>query len=57
MGEPVVHLLVAGPSVFICDECVDLCVEICSEKRRKARERRAIEERARLIIFGADSDA
>jgi hypothetical protein len=24
-----VHKLVAGPTVFICDECVDLCIGIC----------------------------
>jgi hypothetical protein len=26
-----VHKLVAGPAVFICDECVDLCVDIIDE--------------------------
>jgi hypothetical protein len=26
-----VKKLVAGPTVFICDECVDLCVDICWE--------------------------
>ncbi len=25
--------LIAGPTVFICDECVDLCVTIIAEKR------------------------
>ncbi|WP_409566695.1 ClpX C4-type zinc finger protein [Methylobacterium sp. E-005] len=24
--------LIAGPVVFICDECVDLCVEIIAER-------------------------
>ena len=24
--------LIAGPSVFICDECVDLCNEIISDE-------------------------
>jgi ribosome modulation factor len=28
-----VRKLIAGPSVFICDECVDLCHEIVSEER------------------------
>ena len=27
-----VRKLVAGPSVYICDECVDLCVDILSEE-------------------------
>ena len=26
--------LIAGPTVFICDECVDLCVEIIKEEKR-----------------------
>lgn len=27
-----VRKLIAGPTVFICDECVWLCWEICSER-------------------------
>jgi ClpX C4-type zinc finger/Glyoxalase superfamily protein len=27
-----VHKLVAGPAVYICDECVDLCVDIVDEQ-------------------------
>ena len=27
-----VNKLIAGPSVFICDECVDLCNEIISDE-------------------------
>ncbi len=29
-----VKKLIAGPSVFICDECVDLCIEIIREENR-----------------------
>ena len=29
-----VLLLIAGPTVFICDECIDLCTEIVAEKRK-----------------------
>jgi ATP-dependent protease Clp ATPase subunit len=29
-----VSQLIAGPAVFICDECIDLCVTILTEKRR-----------------------
>ena len=29
-----VKKLIAGPTVFICDECVDLCVEIIKEEKR-----------------------
>lgn len=28
-----VKKLIAGPTVFICDECVDLCVVIIAEMR------------------------
>lgn len=31
-----VQQLIAGPTVFICDECVDLCMTIV-EERRKAK--------------------
>ena len=27
-----VHKLIAGPAVFICDECIDLCVDIVDEQ-------------------------
>jgi len=29
-----VKKLIAGPTVFICDECVDLCVDIIKEENR-----------------------
>ena len=29
--------LIAGPTVFICDECVELCMRIVLEKRSNAR--------------------
>lgn len=25
--------LIAGPTVFICDECVDVCIPIVAQKR------------------------
>jgi ATP-dependent Clp protease ATP-binding subunit ClpX len=30
-----VRKLIAGPKVFICDGCVDLCVEIIREERQR----------------------
>ena len=27
--------LIAGPGVYICDECIELCVEIIEEERSK----------------------
>lgn len=29
-----VRKLIAGPLVFICNECVDLCADIIAEERR-----------------------
>lgn len=34
-----VEFIVAGPAVYICDECVDLCVWIVAEHRAKRAER------------------
>ena len=34
-----VRKLIAGPNVYICDECVDICLDIIAEDRAKeARE-------------------
>lgn len=38
-----VRKLIAGPNVYICDECVDICLDIISEDRaREARETRKV---------------
>jgi len=29
-----VERLIAGPAVYICDECVELCAEILAEERQ-----------------------
>jgi hypothetical protein len=31
-----VRKLIAGPTVFICDECVEVCVEIIADDSRKS---------------------
>ena len=31
-----VNKLIAGPDVYICNECVDLCVEIIARERPEA---------------------
>ena len=35
-----VRKLIAGPTVYICDECVDICLDIIAEER-KAKSRKA----------------
>jgi ATP-dependent Clp protease ATP-binding subunit ClpX len=32
-GEHEIHKLVAGPGVYICDECVTLCQEIIEQEQ------------------------
>jgi ATP-dependent Clp protease ATP-binding subunit ClpX len=34
-GQEEVKKLIAGPSVYICDECIDLCNDIVKEDRKK----------------------
>lgn len=36
-----VSVLVAGPSSFICSECVDLCKEICDDRRTEIAKQEA----------------
>ena len=31
-----VHKLIAGPTVFICDECVELCMDIVGEEKKSS---------------------
>lgn len=37
-----VKKLIAGPTVFICDECVDLCEDILNERPRDPRETNSV---------------
>ena len=37
-GRDEVHKLIAGPVVYICDECVDLCNDIIAEECEEERE-------------------
>lgn len=36
-GQNEVRKLIAGPTVFICDECIDLCMEIIREEEKTGR--------------------
>jgi ATP-dependent Clp protease ATP-binding subunit ClpX len=48
-----VRKLIAGPNVYICDECVDICLDIIAEDRaREAREsRRNLPKPAEIKTF------
>ena len=41
-----VEFLFAGPTAFICNECVDLCREILDHERTERRRRREAESAA-----------
>ena len=50
-----VRKLIAGPTVFICDECVELCNDICGWKIiRPADERTKITPKVRYDVFERD---
>lgn len=34
-GQKEVKKLIAGPGVYICDECIDLCMDIIDEEKDK----------------------
>src|SRR5215211_7331931 len=37
-----VKKLIAGPSVYICDECIDLCNDIISEEREREEDKKKV---------------
>lgn len=45
--------LIAGPTVFICDECVAICVDVVSERRIKLQQN----ERTHRLSKGIDLTA
>lgn len=49
-----VFILIAGPTVFICDECIDLCAAILLEKREAATAENEWRGAA-AILQGADA--
>ena len=62
-SEDLVEKLIAGPSVFICDKCVDLCSSILQEKTKKTASTKfdftilkpkEIKERLDQYIIGQD---
>ena len=38
-----VHRLISGPDVYICDECVELCIDLMNEKDLEAAEAELVE--------------
>jgi ATP-dependent Clp protease ATP-binding subunit ClpX len=52
-GQHEVRKLIAGPTVFICDQCVELCMDIISEENKSSlvKSRDGIPTRARSARF------
>jgi ATP-dependent Clp protease ATP-binding subunit ClpX len=52
-----VRKLIAGPSVFICDECVDLCNDIIREEMQESggEARTSCRSRARSTRFSTST--
>ena len=44
-GKPQSHVrrLISGPDVYICDECVELCLELLEEKEQESQETEVVE--------------
>jgi ATP-dependent Clp protease ATP-binding subunit ClpX len=40
-GQDQVRKLVAGPGVYICDQCIDLCQEVLEEDNRSSGQKKA----------------
>ena len=40
-GQEQVRKLVAGPGVYICDQCIDLCQEVLEEDTRSATQKKS----------------
>ncbi len=45
-----VRKLIAGPTVFICDECVELCMDIIREETKMVCRPRAISAKCWMIM-------
>src|SRR6266550_3962006 len=48
-----VKKLIAGPGVYICDECIDLCNEIIEEELSQSSEVRFVElQKSNILLLG-----
>ena len=46
-----VRKLIAGPTVFICDECVELCMDIIREENKSSLARRHPDAEGNLQVL------
>lgn len=50
-----VRRLIAGPTVFICDECVVLCMGIVTDSEADDRLRKTMKQKDQVIVSSADA--
>jgi ATP-dependent protease Clp ATPase subunit len=51
-----VRRLIAGPTVFICDECVVLCMGIVSDSEADTRLQERMKKDNQVIVSSADAE-
>src|SRR6266581_3694504 len=48
-----VKKLIAGPTVYICDECVDICLDIIAEEREPDEPKAKVEvQKSNILLIG-----
>ena len=50
-----VKKLIAGPSVFICDECIDLCTDIIKEEIKASDSKKEVDSSYRSCLYTASA--
>ena len=56
-GQDKIAKLIAGPGVYICDECVELCNHILAEELSRPELREAVTRRAAAKPRSTDEQA
>ena len=51
-----VKKLIAGPTVYICDECVDICLDIIAEEREPDEPKAKVKLPKPIERIGQDTD-
>ena len=52
-----VKRLIAGPNVYICDECIELCSEIIEEEQRQQERRDDIAKFTKLAMSDIENES
>ncbi len=55
-SQHLIKKLIAGPTVFICNECVDLCVDIIREEAKQDLEKAAATDCGKAVPTPRESE-